>query len=93
MFAGYAALNLCFQGAYFLHTVPAFESVGNVENEYMHRISLLHTVADDQVGPVQRKAIISTPNCAVRAQNCHLKTVTLVLVILICGLLILYVLL
>ncbi len=49
--------------------------------------------ADDQVGPVQRKAIISTPNCAVRAQNCRLKTVTLVLVILICALLILYIVL
>ena len=48
---------------------------------------------DDQVGPVQRQAITSTPNCAVRAQNCHLKTLTLVLVILICGLLILYILL
>ncbi len=49
--------------------------------------------ADDQVGPVQRKAITSTPNCAVRAQNCRLKTVTLVLVILICALLILYIVL
>ncbi|DBB09212.1 TPA: hypothetical protein ACH3X3_007798 [Trebouxia sp. C0006] len=50
-------------------------------------------ITHDQVGPVQRKAIISTPNCAVRAQNCRLKTVTLVLVILICALLILYIVL
>lgn len=45
------------------------------------------------MGPVQRKAITSTPDCAVRAQNCRLQTVTLVLVILICALLILYILL
>ncbi|KAL0035255.1 hypothetical protein WJX79_008828 [Trebouxia sp. C0005] len=50
-------------------------------------------ITHDQVGPVQRKAIISTPNCAVRAQNCRLETVTLVLVILICALLILYIVL
>lgn len=54
---------------------------------------MMNCHADDQVGPVQRKAIISTPNCAVRAQNCRLKTVTLVLVILICALLILYIVL
>ena len=45
------------------------------------------------MGPVRRKAIKSDVECAVQAQNCHLQTVTLVIVICVWGLLILYLLL
>ena len=49
--------------------------------------------ADDQVGPVKRHAIRADVNCAVRAQNCNLQTVSLVLIILTGAMLILYTLL
>lgn len=47
-------------------------------------------IADEQEGPIRRQAIVADPNCIMRAQNCKLQTVTLVLVILIGALLILY---
>lgn len=48
---------------------------------------------DDQVGPIKRHAIAADPNCAVRAQDCSLQTVTLVLIVLVAAMLILYTLL
>lgn len=47
-------------------------------------------IADDQAGPIRRQAIVADPNCLMRAQNCNLQTVTLVLIICIGALLILY---
>ena len=48
---------------------------------------------DDQVGSTKRHAIVADPNCAVRAQDCNMQTVALVLIVVVAAMLILYTLL